>query len=430
MRERQAGFGAELRRVRVAAGISLSQLADAVHYSKGYLSKIENGHKALQSDLARRCDAELGTGGVLSALLTSPAPERPLPDTPDDGQVWAMNLAPDGRSWFRPMARREALALGGGAALGFGLGTAPAAQAERNVAIKVFRDHFDQLRVLGQSASPGVVLPGLVAQTHTLRSLGAQATATERREILRLSSRFAEYAGWMTQESGDERGAVWWTDRAVEMAEAGGDSDLAGYALVRRALVSFYRDDAKQTIRLARQAQERGAAPPRISGLAAQQEAQGYALAGDYNACMRSLDRARRLLQRAAERSDPATPILGTSNLDDPAAMANGWCLLDLGRPREAADELDRQVTRIPDHALRTQARYGVRRALAHASINEIESACDIVSSLFGAVSVVGSATVETDLRRLLRTLSRHQTHPAVREIYPRIVAELTVDSE
>jgi transcriptional regulator with XRE-family HTH domain len=48
-------FGTELRRLRVAAGLSLGDLADVVHYSKGYLSKIESGDKPPNTALARRC---------------------------------------------------------------------------------------------------------------------------------------------------------------------------------------------------------------------------------------------------------------------------------------------------------------------------------------------------------------------------------------
>lgn len=99
------------------------------------------------------------------------------------------------------------------------------------------------------------------------------------------------------QESGNERAALWWTQRAVDLASAGGDRHLAGYALVRRALVTLYHDDAKETIALARQAQD-NSLPPRIRGLAAQREAQGHAIAGDRDACLRTLDRARDLLAR------------------------------------------------------------------------------------------------------------------------------------
>jgi ribosome-binding protein aMBF1 (putative translation factor) len=39
-------FGAELRRQRLAAGLSLGGLAERVHYSKSHLSKIERDRKA------------------------------------------------------------------------------------------------------------------------------------------------------------------------------------------------------------------------------------------------------------------------------------------------------------------------------------------------------------------------------------------------
>ncbi|MFF9488322.1 helix-turn-helix domain-containing protein [Streptomyces sp. NPDC014676] len=61
--------GQELRGWRGRRGMSLSALAQAVHYSKGYLSKIENGDKPMTPDVARRCDAVLETGGALAALV-------------------------------------------------------------------------------------------------------------------------------------------------------------------------------------------------------------------------------------------------------------------------------------------------------------------------------------------------------------------------
>ncbi|GHA39063.1 hypothetical protein GCM10010372_44060 [Streptomyces tauricus] len=47
--------------------------------------------------------------------------------------------------------------------------------------------------------------------------------------------------GWLVQETGDERAALWWTQRAVDLAAASGDQALADYALVRRALVTLHR---------------------------------------------------------------------------------------------------------------------------------------------------------------------------------------------
>ncbi|MFG3280852.1 helix-turn-helix domain-containing protein [Streptomyces sp. NPDC048111] len=68
------GFAAELRRLRALRKVSLTGLARSIHYSKGYLSKIENGSKPPTPDVARRCDEALEAGGALVRLLDRPAP--------------------------------------------------------------------------------------------------------------------------------------------------------------------------------------------------------------------------------------------------------------------------------------------------------------------------------------------------------------------
>ncbi|MEU4350259.1 helix-turn-helix domain-containing protein [Streptomyces sp. NPDC023838] len=67
--EMASEFAAELRRLRSLRRMSLTELARSVHYSKGYLSKIENGGKPPTLDVARRCDAALGADGSLTRLV-------------------------------------------------------------------------------------------------------------------------------------------------------------------------------------------------------------------------------------------------------------------------------------------------------------------------------------------------------------------------
>ncbi|GAA2023844.1 hypothetical protein GCM10009839_21900 [Catenulispora yoronensis] len=66
-------FGRELRRLRLTAGMSQAELANVLHFSKSYLSKVENGAKPATMDLARRCEAVLGAGGTLVALCEAAA---------------------------------------------------------------------------------------------------------------------------------------------------------------------------------------------------------------------------------------------------------------------------------------------------------------------------------------------------------------------
>ncbi|RSN34521.1 hypothetical protein DL990_12760 [Amycolatopsis sp. WAC 01416] len=85
MNER-ATFGAELRRRRKAAGLSLTELAVRTHYSKGYLSKVETGLSAPNPALAALCETELGAEGALKPLLPGePVRRRTRPDVRPSG---------------------------------------------------------------------------------------------------------------------------------------------------------------------------------------------------------------------------------------------------------------------------------------------------------------------------------------------------------
>ncbi|VVJ22592.1 Uncharacterised protein [Amycolatopsis camponoti] len=86
-------FGAELKRRRTSVGMSLTGLATAVHFTKGYLSKVENGKARVNRDLAKACDQALGAGGELLALATEPG-------TPARRSAGGIAGLPDGGRWF------------------------------------------------------------------------------------------------------------------------------------------------------------------------------------------------------------------------------------------------------------------------------------------------------------------------------------------
>ncbi|WP_425086204.1 helix-turn-helix domain-containing protein [Streptomyces hainanensis] len=417
-------FGPELRRLRLAAGLTLDRLATLVHYSKSHLSKVETGRKRPTSELARLCDTALEAGGVLAALVPECGVSTRLSTTSHDGEVWSLRMNKNGTSRFEAIGRRHASAIGAGSMLALGMrGPRSFAEAEGVSLIQASRSLFAQFRRLGQTSGPGLVLPPLIAQTHGIEQLALRSGPRTRAQLLVLASRFAEYAGWMAQEAGEDEAALWWTDRAVELALAGGDSNLAAYGLVRRGLVSLLRGDVAMAAELAEHALNSDA-PPRIRGLAAQQQAQGHALSGNHRASMRSLDRARELL--ALDGADPDTPVLGASHLPDVVSTYTGWCLYHLGRPQQAAELLASETARIPAHAVRTRTRHGIRLALAHAAGGEIDHACALLGPLLAQAGMVHSSTISADLRRVARVLGRHRGHTAVRALSPDLTAALT----
>jgi transcriptional regulator with XRE-family HTH domain len=395
---KSCSFGEELRRKRLTAGLSLAQLADVVHYSKAQLSKVERGIKTPSRDLARLCDAALDANGEL-ASLASPAPAN----------------------------RRQVLTAGALAAPAICLRASAAyGNAEHTDLAGVFRAQLDHYRKLGQTTDPAILAPVLAGQITVIQTIATHTGQRASRPLLIIASRYAEYTGWLVQETGTDLGALRWTRQAIELANAAGDSNLAAYGLVRHALMTLHRGDAAQTTQLAERAQA-STLPPRIRGLAAAREAQGHAIAGDYHSTMRALDRASAMLSAAT--LDTGQPVIGTANLVDPAEMIRGWCLYDLGRPRDAVRIIDQQLATIPEGATRAHARYGVRGALAYAAAGDIDHACRLTSGLLDDLMRVRSATITTDLRSLARALGRHQKNSAVRDLSPRLGTALRATS-
>jgi hypothetical protein len=415
-------FGAELRARRLAAGISLTRFARSVNYSKSHISKIENGTKVPGVLLARLCDTALEADGRLAALAASSVahPGRPAGGRTADGP-WVLHLDPAGPGqfavdprWTTPTAPSTLspwpISAGG-----------PRQQGTDDI-VNAFRAQFDHLRRLTQSLPPAAIIPVLVAVTHAMRIAASDAPTAVRTRLFLLAARYAELTGWMVQEAGDDAGAIWWTDLAVEYAAAGGDPRLAAFAEVRRADIAMYQRNGAKIVDLAR-AVQRIDCGGRIRGLAAQREAQGHAINGDYSACLRALDRAAAWFGRADDGQDE--PVLGSSTVRDPIDMAAGWCMHDLGRPQEAARRLAGPWSEAPAWACRTRGRIGARYSLTLLASGAVEQGCATLDQVLDDCSGLRSATIRTDLREVGRHLHRHPTHPAVRQIMPRLTGAL-----
>src|SRR4051812_3018766 len=82
-------FGALLRELRLAAGLSMSGLAARINYSKSYLSKIENDLKPPNPTVARLCDSALDAGGALIAMVQPSRTSAAAPEVTGE-EVWVM----------------------------------------------------------------------------------------------------------------------------------------------------------------------------------------------------------------------------------------------------------------------------------------------------------------------------------------------------
>src|SRR5271155_3669083 len=226
-----ADFGVRMREFRQDRRWSLSELAGLARTSAGQISNLENGRRSPTAAVAAACDDALGAGGELIALASL---NRPVPRT------------------------------------GSGV--------DADVTMAAYGAVLENLRRAGQASGPRSVLAVLAASAQTLRNAAAEINGVRAPAVWLLAARFAEYAGWMSQESGNHAAALNWTDRAVAWGGRGGDETIAAYALVRRAMISQHRGDPRASIEFARCAAAHRAATPRIRAHAARREAQGHAL--------------------------------------------------------------------------------------------------------------------------------------------------------
>lgn len=86
-------YGFELRRHREAAGLTQKQLGDIINYTGSLVGQIETARKLPTPEFSERVDAALGTGGLLSRLV-SLVMRSQLP------------------AWFQQVAELEARATG------------------------------------------------------------------------------------------------------------------------------------------------------------------------------------------------------------------------------------------------------------------------------------------------------------------------------
>nr|WP_229897227.1 helix-turn-helix transcriptional regulator [Streptomyces anulatus] len=105
-------FGPELRRLRVEAGLTLTEFSAALNYDKGHISKVERGERSTSLELARRCDAFFGANGALQSLVVRPGTD------PDSDSGTAEPPGGPGR-WH--VGRRAVLSAGTGALIDLGL---------------------------------------------------------------------------------------------------------------------------------------------------------------------------------------------------------------------------------------------------------------------------------------------------------------------
>jgi transcriptional regulator with XRE-family HTH domain len=255
-------WGAELRALRIARGLSLVELGHLLHCNPSYLAKIERAERPIPATLVESCDRVLDSRGTLARLHALTESDRELaakpgnqtsehvagdvahvsspagnlagaatfPATPDIGEeIVVPARTSGGRVVFVSVPRRVFLQGVGSAAVGLAATTpvairSPTGRAAPLPAIDDVNpiEHFQQMRqVLIDNDTlfgPRQVIPIVRAQISIMQQLRSNWRGADQRELVRTQAQYTQFSGWLYQDAGEYHLAESCIDRALALA--------------------------------------------------------------------------------------------------------------------------------------------------------------------------------------------------------------------
>jgi hypothetical protein len=226
-----------------------------------------------------------------------------------------------------------------------------------------------------------------------------------RAQLLRVESRWAEFAGWLSNDVGERHVADYWADRSLRLAQEVGYQNMVAWVLMNQSRRAAARHDPQQAITLADAAQHTPETSKHIRALCALRMAYGHALANDTDACQRSLADAYALLNDADIAKSPRED-LGGQWVTHPYLLADeARCWLWL-RPAKAVTMYQDALQCWPSHRTRGRGIHQARLAVACAAANEPDRAAAEGIKALSIAQATRSDFIGRELKRLDRRLA------------------------
>ncbi|GGK70528.1 transcriptional regulator [Sphaerisporangium melleum] len=438
-------FGLALRHLRTQAGLSQRELGRKSLYDHSRISRAEQGDILVPIEQVRALDAALDAGGLLVALRQAadlrPVAPPMVPGDDDDEPVMLEVLTADGKKVTVSISRRRfGHMLAGGTIASILPGTVDPAQTQRLTQAlerparlddeiigyfrRVLAEHYTADKMLG----PAGLLQPVLAQIGVLDDLRKGARARQIEPLMQVLSQYAEMAGWLYQDLGELNTALHWSRRAAEWAQCAGDRQMAAYMLIRQSNITGLTDDHAAVVQLASAARRDPAGlDPKLTALAAQQQARGLAMLGEHDECYRLLDEAAETLRDHPQVTEPDAPVYlhhyDLDTLDEQSA----FCHRVTGRADTAAAILESKIDRLPASFNRDRGHLTAKLAVAVAQSPhpDLARAAHLGREALTIARQTGSARIRRELDVLnAELLHRGPGTPDTRTFHEALLAE------
>ncbi|MBA9004474.1 helix-turn-helix domain-containing protein [Thermomonospora cellulosilytica] len=277
---------------------------------------------------------------------------------------------------------------------------------------EVLKAHIQADALMG----PLFILPAVRNQTSLIERACQTTRGADRIEALSFGSEFIEFCGWLHQDAGDFKGAMYWTDRALEYAMELDDQRVISYILMRKSNIATDDGDPARALALANTALKNAdALTPRLRAVILRQRANAHAMLRQRREFEADAEEA--LVQAAAgiaqeehDRASYCSPAY--------VEMEIGAAWTHLGHPVAALPAFEESRARMNGSTqLRDQALCLARLANAYAAADKPSEALTVAQQALTLTRSLGSARVITQLERLRRRITRWSHDPAVSDL-------------
>lgn len=253
------------------------------------------------------------------------------------------------------------------------------------------------------------LIPLIERHVSFIYSACGNARRNHRKRVLTTSARYAEFLGWLYQDNGHRRDALFWSDRALEWALEADDPLFASYVLMRKS------DQAEETgvpgrvLDLALAAGRIPGLTPRARALVLQQEARGHAQDGNELLFQRRLEEAQECAAAASGSADAPWGMYCTRTY---IAMqeATGWA--ELGQPGRALQIFERELPGMPAVDQVDAAVFRARLARTYAGDGQAGDAARCALGALPAACATGSARAFGELAHVREAVDGHRDVP------------------
>ena len=356
-------FGAELRRLRAARGLSLRDLAQLAHYFRTVLWEWEQGIKIPPPEAVTLLDQALGADGALAAAaIHLPGP----------------NGATDRLAYVAGKPR-----------------------SVDGAAVDALAGMLASMRRLEDAVGAAALIDPTAGQVKLVESLADEARGPIRRRVVDLAGQWAQFAGWLLATTGQPARARDWYARTLEYATEAGSRDLVATALSMRGNLAWMARRPGPVVGLSAAAAE-GADSPGMRAMAVQQQARGHAALGEADDVARLFDQAETAIAAAADRPDDQPPWIYFYS-QGYLQMQRGLAYRLLGQTGPAIEALTAGLASTGDELARAEfvAVYRLHLAELHHEAGNQDLALELLDQVRRLAEATGSARLAGAGQRL-----------------------------